>query len=116
MWLREQILSDPDPLPLLLKKNRGVAAEVQNEISSRSKPAKAEAKAKTTKAERRALQEGQRAAKVAAKAEGNKAAAASGRATSGKPTKQPSQKKDNPAVTPSVVGTDRKAGDLSRSF
>ncbi|KAL5748942.1 hypothetical protein ACOSQ2_026239 [Xanthoceras sorbifolium] len=93
------------------EKNRGVAAEVQNEISSRSKPAKAEAKAKTTKAERRALQEAQRAAKVAAKAEGNKAAAASGRAASGKPTKQPSQKKDNPAVTPSVVGTDRKAGD-----
>lgn len=41
----------------------GVAVEAQNEVPSSSKPNKA----KTTKAERRALQESQRAAKAAAK-------------------------------------------------
>ncbi|KAK7330209.1 hypothetical protein VNO77_24396 [Canavalia gladiata] len=67
-------------------------------------------KAKTTKAERRALQEAQRAAKAAAKAEGTKAVAESGRASPGESTKQSSQKK---GVLPhaSSVATDKKAGD-----
>ncbi|KAK2663571.1 hypothetical protein Ddye_002145 [Dipteronia dyeriana] len=91
----------------------GVAVEAQNDIPSSSKPTKAESKAKPTKAERRALQESQRAAKAAAKGEGNKSAVASGGATSGKPTKQSSQKKDDPLVVSSIVGADKKTGDRS---
>ncbi|KAJ6707613.1 TRANSLATION INITIATION FACTOR EIF-2B [Salix viminalis] len=48
------------------EKGGGVAVEMQNDQSTRSKSLKE----KTTKAERRALQEAQRAAKAAAKAEG----------------------------------------------
>ncbi|KAK0588205.1 hypothetical protein LWI29_035914 [Acer saccharum] len=95
------------------EKNGGVSVEAQNDIPSSSKPIKAESKAKPTKAERRALQESQRAAKAAAKGEGNKSAAASGGATSGKPTKQPSQKKDDPSVVSSIVGADKKTSDRS---
>ncbi|KAK3225612.1 hypothetical protein Dsin_005474 [Dipteronia sinensis] len=95
------------------EKYGGVAVEAQNDIPSSSKPIKAESKAKPTKAERRALQESQRAAKAAAKGEGNKSAAALGGATSGKPTKQASQKKDDPSVVSSIVGADKKTGDRS---
>ncbi|KOM33110.1 hypothetical protein LR48_Vigan01g266600 [Vigna angularis] len=74
-------------------------------IKSRSKPLKE----KTTKAERRALQEAQRAAKAASSnVEGSKAVAGTGRAALGKSTKQSSQKKAGPS---SPVAADKKAGD-----
>ncbi|XP_007036420.2 PREDICTED: translation initiation factor eIF-2B subunit delta [Theobroma cacao] len=81
--------------------------EVQKGQASSSKPSKA----KTTKAERRALQESQRAAKAASKAEANKSG---GGAASSKTVKQPSQKKDAPPVASSVatserIGVDRPA-------
>ncbi|KAL4633285.1 hypothetical protein ACB092_04G112300 [Castanea dentata] len=81
--------------------------EEQNEVQSSSKPLKA----KTTKAERRALQEAQRAAKASGKAEGNKSAAVSQGAAPVKPVKQPAQKKDGPPVSVSVVSFDKKGGD-----
>ncbi|GER35721.1 translation initiation factor 2b [Striga asiatica] len=72
-------------------------------------------KEKTTKAERRAIQEAQRAAKAAAKGEGSKssAAAAAGinqaNATTGKSLKAVSQKKDSSSVAPSEKkGVDRQ--------
>ncbi|XP_060192399.1 probable translation initiation factor eIF-2B subunit delta [Lycium barbarum] len=84
--------------------------EVQKERSASSKPLKE----KTTKAERRALQEAQRAAKAAAKGEGTKTAtAASGEHTSAnlnpvKIAKGTSQKKENPPVAvPDKKGSDR---------
>ncbi|KAK7281680.1 hypothetical protein RIF29_09876 [Crotalaria pallida] len=72
-------------------------------------------KAKTTKAERRALQEAQRAAKVDSKVCAYALfivlyPADSGRAVPGKSTKQSSQKKDGPAVTSTVV-TDKISGN-----
>ncbi|MED6160636.1 hypothetical protein PIB30_053284 [Stylosanthes scabra] len=87
------------------KANRGggsaVEAKDQSTGSKQQKP-------KTTKAERRALQESQRAAKAAAKAEGNKA---SGTATSAnaKPAKavKPTPKVDNAAV----AASEKKGGD-----
>ncbi|KAL1824730.1 hypothetical protein ACET3Z_011508 [Daucus carota] len=69
-------------------------------------------KAKTTKAERRALQEAQRAAKAAAKGsndEGKLSVGATGREASvqtGKVLKQPKQKKDVP-----VAASEKKGGD-----
>ncbi|KAJ6960407.1 translation initiation factor eIF-2B subunit delta-like isoform X2 [Populus alba x Populus x berolinensis] len=81
---------------------------MQNDQSSRSKSLKE----KTTKAERRALQEAQRAAKVAAKAEGGKTpAGASGAAASVKSAKSvkppPSQKNDSATVAVS----EKKGGE-----
>ncbi|KAL0343565.1 UNVERIFIED_CONTAM: Translation initiation factor eIF-2B subunit delta [Sesamum angustifolium] len=69
-------------------------------------------KEKTTKAERRALQEAQRAAKAAAKGEGSKTpAAAAGINTAnsnrGKPVKAVSQKKDSS----SIAASEKKGGD-----
>ncbi|KAM7278549.1 hypothetical protein ACFE04_005683 [Oxalis oulophora] len=61
-------------------------------------------KEKTTKAERRALQDSQRAAKAAAKAEGVKPHGAPGTA---KPTKAPSQKSE----TASVIASEKKGTD-----
>ncbi|KAL9391937.1 hypothetical protein Peur_015857 [Populus x canadensis] len=98
-------------LPIgISEKGSGVAVEMQNDQSTRSKSLKE----KTTKAERRALQEAQRAAKAAAKAEGGKApAAASGAAASvnTKSTKSvkppPSQKNDSATV----AASEKKGGD-----
>ncbi|EFH70410.1 GTP binding protein [Arabidopsis lyrata subsp. lyrata] len=59
-------------------------------------------KDKTTKAERRAIQEAQRAAKAAAKGEGSRRADESGRANPGKATKKPQPKKERLPVTSSV--------------
>ncbi|ESW27147.1 hypothetical protein PHAVU_003G177900 [Phaseolus vulgaris] len=74
-------------------------------LKSRSKPLKE----KTTKAERRALQEAQRAAKAAAsKDEGSKAVAETGGAATGRSTKQSSQKKVGPSFP---LAADKKAGD-----
>uniref|UniRef100_A0A6M2EM25 Translation initiation factor eIF2B subunit delta n=1 Tax=Populus davidiana TaxID=266767 RepID=A0A6M2EM25_9ROSI len=100
-------------LPIgISEKGGGVAVEMQNDQSTRSKSLKE----KTTKAERRALQEAQRAAKAAAKAEGGKtpaAAAASGAVASvnTKSTKSvkppPSQKNDSSTV----AASEKKGGD-----
>ncbi|CAN7029485.1 hypothetical protein IGI04_029641 [Brassica rapa subsp. trilocularis] len=59
-------------------------------------------KEKTSKAERRAIQEAQRAAKAAAKGEGSKRAGESSRPKPSKPAKQPQPKKEAPQVTSSV--------------
>ncbi|KAL0450233.1 UNVERIFIED_CONTAM: Translation initiation factor eIF-2B subunit delta [Sesamum latifolium] len=69
-------------------------------------------KEKTTKAERRALQEAQRAAKAAAKGEGSKMpATAAGvntaNSNAGKPVKAVSQKKDSS----SIAASEKKGGD-----
>ncbi|XP_070051792.1 uncharacterized protein [Nicotiana tomentosiformis] len=83
--------------------------EVQKERTASSKPLKE----KTTKAERRALQEAQRAAKAAAKAEGPKTAtAASGelKPSNSNPVKiakGTSQKKESPPV----AATEKKGSD-----
>ncbi|KAL8124148.1 hypothetical protein AgCh_011963 [Apium graveolens] len=82
-------------------------AQVANEDSNSKS-----LKEKTTKAERRALQEAQRAAKAASKgsnAEGKVSVAATGREPSmqtGKVVKQPKQKKDGP-----VASSEKKGGD-----
>ncbi|EOY04264.1 NagB/RpiA/CoA transferase-like superfamily protein isoform 1 [Theobroma cacao] len=94
---------------LTAEKSGGAAVEVQNDQLARSKPLKE----KTSKAERRALQEAQRAAKAAAKAEGSKAPAAAskvGPSANTKPSKAakpPSQKNDGSQVAPS----EKKGGD-----
>ncbi|KAL6973541.1 hypothetical protein U1Q18_027727 [Sarracenia purpurea var. burkii] len=97
-----------------LSEDGGKGAEISNDLPSSSKPLKD----KTTKAERRALQESQRAAKADAKAatkEGKKPAAASGVVASvhdetGKSVKQPLRKKDGP-VASSVQTSEKKGGD-----
>uniref|UniRef100_A0A2P2KVU6 Uncharacterized protein n=1 Tax=Rhizophora mucronata TaxID=61149 RepID=A0A2P2KVU6_RHIMU len=73
---------------------------MQNERPPNSKPLKA----KTTKAERRALQESQRAAKTAAKV-------SEGAATKKSVQQQPSQSKETALAAVSIVGSDRKGGD-----
>lgn len=88
-----------------LAEESGVVTEVQNELPSSKKPLKE----KTTKAERRALQESQRAAK-AAKGGGNISAAVSEGAALGKNVKQASQKKDGTAFTSSMAA-EKKGGD-----
>ncbi|XP_042519951.1 translation initiation factor eIF-2B subunit delta-like isoform X1 [Macadamia integrifolia] len=85
--------------------------ELQNEWVESSKPLKE----KTSKAERRALQEAQRAAKAAAKADGSKTHTASG----GPPpmnTKQTkavktSQQKDVSTGATSIAASEKKGGD-----
>ncbi|KAI3452124.1 hypothetical protein Pfo_008789 [Paulownia fortunei] len=68
-------------------------------------------KEKTTKAERRAMQEAQRAAKAASKGEVSKTSAAAGvnaaNANTGKPVKAVSQRKDSS----SVAASEKKGGD-----
>ncbi|XP_030467279.2 uncharacterized protein LOC115686189 isoform X2 [Syzygium oleosum] len=87
----------------ITEKVGGASVEVQNERPANSKPQKE----KMTKAERRALQEAQRAAKAAAKGEGSKAARAAPGAVLSEITKpnkavKPSQKKsDSASVAPS---------------
>ncbi|XP_022134966.1 translation initiation factor eIF-2B subunit delta-like isoform X2 [Momordica charantia] len=84
----------------------GASAEVKDHHASSSKPLKT----KTTKAERRALQEAQRAAKVSAKGEANKSGTASGTTAPSKVGKQPSTIKGGPA-TASVASADNRGGD-----
>lgn len=87
--------------------NTGDVAEAPSQ--NNSKPLKA----KTTKAERRALQEAQRAAKATAKAEGSKPGATSGvsaPAQTSKPVKQHNQKKDVPPLASSTVVPEKKGG------
>ncbi|XP_011012663.1 PREDICTED: translation initiation factor eIF-2B subunit delta-like [Populus euphratica] len=93
-------------LPMgISEKGGGVAVEMQNDQSTRSKSLKE----KTTKAERRALQEAQRAAKAAAKAEGGKTpAAASVNTKSAKSVKPPPSQKNDSAT---VAASEKKGGD-----
>ncbi|XP_004299243.1 PREDICTED: translation initiation factor eIF-2B subunit delta [Fragaria vesca subsp. vesca] len=89
-------------------KSAEVVPKVQNEVPASSE----QAKAKPTKAERRALQEAQRAAK----AEGRKPTPVSGGGATSKPVKQSSQKKEmqkkeTTAVASSVVASEKKGGD-----
>ncbi|CAH9084279.1 unnamed protein product [Cuscuta europaea] len=98
--------------PDVTEKDGRLSAAAQRELATGSKPLKE----KTTKAERRALQEAQRAAKAAAKADGSKTtAAASGEASSasanaGKASKGPIQRKDSsPVSTSDKRGIDRPA-------
>ncbi|KAH7554411.1 hypothetical protein JRO89_XS12G0197100 [Xanthoceras sorbifolium] len=84
----------------------GISVEVQNERAVSSKPLKE----KTSKAERRALQESQRAAKAAAKAEGNKTSiVASANAKPTKPAKPPSSQKNDNATA--FAASEKKGGD-----
>ncbi|KAJ4978927.1 hypothetical protein NE237_009707 [Protea cynaroides] len=93
------------------KKSGGPLVEVQNEQGAISTPLKE----KTSKAERRALQEAQRAAKAGAKGEGSKTAITSGgsTATNAKPSKavKASRKKDVTAGASSVAASEKKGGD-----
>ncbi|CAG7896786.1 unnamed protein product [Brassica rapa] len=73
-----------------------VAAKPRKEKETKS------LKEKTSKAERRAIQEAQRAAKASAKGEGSKRAGESSRPKPSKPAKQPQPKKEAPQVTSSV--------------
>ncbi|XP_057436952.1 uncharacterized protein LOC130729254 [Lotus japonicus] len=89
------------------EKREGTVKDVSRDVPATSKPLKE----KTTKAERRALQEAQRAAKAAAKADGSTSVTESGRAAApGKSMKQTSRKKEGTPVTSSVA-TDKKSGD-----
>lgn len=90
----------------VIEKSGGAVAEMQIELPTSSKPLKE----KTTKAERRALQESQRAAKAAAKdpiSGGNKPAAASVAAT---PMKEKASKAVK-QVPSSVAASDKKGGE-----
>ncbi|XP_043692669.1 translation initiation factor eIF-2B subunit delta-like [Telopea speciosissima] len=99
-------------IPTGVSEKRGESGvELQNEWVESSKPLKE----KTSKAERRALQEAQRAAKAAAKAEGSKTPTASG----GPPPKNAkqtktlknSQQKDVSPRAASVAVSEKKGGD-----
>uniref|UniRef100_A0A5B6YW72 Translation initiation factor eIF2B subunit delta n=1 Tax=Davidia involucrata TaxID=16924 RepID=A0A5B6YW72_DAVIN len=81
----------------------GTVVGVANDLPSSSKPLKE----KTTKANRRALQESQRAAKAAAKG----GAAPAHEQQVGKAVKAASHKKDGPLVTSSVAASEKKGGD-----
>ncbi|CAL1370019.1 unnamed protein product [Linum trigynum] len=91
---------------------RPAPKEQQPEAPSSSK----QPKPKLTKAERRALQESQRAAKAAAKAPGGgKSVAAPEEVATIKSVKQhQTQKKDAPQVAVSVAASERKGGDKSQ--
>ncbi|KAI3448923.1 hypothetical protein Pfo_005588 [Paulownia fortunei] len=100
--------ASPVPLILLFRSavtirlNERANVEMQKEQRAVSgKPLKE----KTTKAERRAMQEAQRAAKVAYKGEGSKTSIAAGvnaaNANTGKPVKAVSQRKDSFSVAAS---------------
>ncbi|KAK4354358.1 hypothetical protein RND71_026552 [Anisodus tanguticus] len=80
-------------------------AETPTVVERNAKPLKG----KTTKAERRALQEAQRAAKAAGKAGETSGIKLHGQ--SGKPAKQPSQKKDGGPMMSSIATSETKGGD-----
>ncbi|CAI8589538.1 unnamed protein product [Vicia faba] len=93
-------------LPGGTEKREEAVKEVYPDPLAVSKPLKE----KTSKAERRAVQEAQRAKKAASKANGSSAVAESGKAALTKSKKQSSQKKDGPPVTSSVT-IDNKSGN-----
>ncbi|KAJ8752355.1 hypothetical protein K2173_003991 [Erythroxylum novogranatense] len=85
-----------------------VAAQVHNEVPSNAKTLKGT----STKADRRALQESQRAAKAAGKAMGNKSSGVPEVAPSVKSMKtQPSKSKNTPSIARSVSASDKKVGE-----
>ncbi|KAJ6794819.1 translation initiation factor eIF-2B subunit delta-like [Iris pallida] len=94
-------------VPGLSEKNGGAVLEMQNEGTGTSRPLKQ----KTTKADRRAIQEAQRATKAAAKEAGGKHSAASSTSRQGKAVKQSSQKKDATHVTATVPASEKKLAD-----
>nr|CAD1818470.1 unnamed protein product [Ananas comosus var. bracteatus] len=100
-------------LPGVSETNKGALVEMQADGIG----ATGSQKQKTTKAERRAIQEAQRAAKAAAKeAGGVKSTAAStgevlAASKQAKAVKSPSQKKDGPQVTAPVSSSEKKVGD-----
>ncbi|TYJ21142.1 hypothetical protein E1A91_A08G044600v1 [Gossypium mustelinum] len=95
--------------PGISEKAGGASVEVQNDRPVSAKTLKE----KTSKAERRALQEAQRAAKAAAKAEGTKASSAASKVVTSantkpsKATKPSSQKNDGSQV----AASEKKGGD-----
>ncbi|XVF53965.1 hypothetical protein PTKIN_Ptkin05aG0142900 [Pterospermum kingtungense] len=100
-------VKQPESIAVVEAKNQPPEkSEVQKEQATNSKPLKA----KTTKAERRALQESQRAAKAASKAEVNKSGTPGGAAPS-KPVKQPPQRKDGPPAAASIAASERIGAD-----
>ncbi|XP_042405623.1 translation initiation factor eIF-2B subunit delta-like [Zingiber officinale] len=86
-----------------ISEKQGGALGIQNDLAEAPMPLKE----KTTKAERRALQEAQRAAKAAAKEAGGGVPANTQQAKSVKP----SQKKDAPQVTAPSVSSEKKIVD-----
>lgn len=82
-----------------------LVAETPTEVERNDKSLKE----KTTKAERRALQETQRAAKASGKAGGKSVVKLHGQ--SGKPAKQPPQKKDGGPMMSSAALSETKGGD-----
>ncbi|KAJ0230759.1 NagB/RpiA/CoA transferase-like superfamily protein [Hirschfeldia incana] len=86
------------------RKKKNVEASESEAVASISQKGKEtkSLKEKTSKAERRAIQEAQRAAKAAAKGEGSKRAGDSSRAKPSKPAKQPQPKKEIPQVASSL--------------
>lgn len=80
-------------------------AKTSTEVERNAKPLKG----KTTKAERRALQEAQRAAKAAGKA--GETSAVNLHGLSGKPAKKPSHKKDGGPMMSFVATSESKGGD-----
>ncbi|KAL3512298.1 hypothetical protein ACH5RR_025015 [Cinchona calisaya] len=87
----------------------GQLEAVRNELKPGSKPLKE----KTSKAERRALQEAQRAAKAAVKAQGNKSIPTSSSVNEqiDKMVKHPLQRKDSVPVTPAIAASEKRGGD-----
>ncbi|XP_052195831.1 uncharacterized protein LOC127803563 isoform X2 [Diospyros lotus] len=95
-----------DPKASFAEKDGGSSVEIQKEISASLKPLKE----RTSKADRRALQEAQRAAKAAAKVEENRTPVAASAAVNAKPakaTKASSQRNDSSTV----AAPERKGGD-----
>ncbi|KAB2068589.1 hypothetical protein ES319_A08G041800v1 [Gossypium barbadense] len=102
--------------PGISEKAGGASVEVQNDRPVSAKTLKE----KTSKAERRALQEAQRAAKAAAKAEGTKASSAASKVVTSantkpsKATKPSSQKNDGSQVAASEKKGDDRAPEKDR--
>ncbi|GAB2299917.1 hypothetical protein Dimus_033964 [Dionaea muscipula] len=93
--------------PAVSEKAVGPLPEFGGEKPANSKPLKE----KTSKAERRALQESQRAAKAAAKAESTKGPIAESTAGTPANAKQPKPAKTQNKDTASVVAPEKKGGD-----
>ncbi|XP_015584411.2 translation initiation factor eIF-2B subunit delta isoform X1 [Ricinus communis] len=99
---------DAKKKPVVEKSGGADGTVLQNELAlSSSKPLKA----KTTKAERRALQESQRAAKAASKGEATGKPSTISEGASKPAKQQPPQKKDAPPSAPSIAASERKGVD-----
>ncbi|KAK1280559.1 hypothetical protein QJS04_geneDACA002902 [Acorus gramineus] len=97
-------------LPPGISADGGALMEVKSERASNLNPQRE----KTTKAERRAIQEAQRALKAAGKGQGASAAPGGAAPSHGKhvkPAKPAPQKKDGNQVTASIAASDKKGGE-----